>query len=183
MYMTFFDSRRYFSAEKFANFYKTRQFFIPTAPEQNARYDEVFHKQSIRYGCQIQGNRFEERFEGMEGKGLVFRHAILEKETYAAYLQELIPFYGYAFGGVLKDAPETTLEEFIQHRLLQDLHFTYEQETIVYRKNETEFYITITELQHYNFVLRVFEKEDYATNEKEELLLMIRFLLTPDIHT
>lgn len=183
MYMTFFDSKRYYSAEKFSTFYETRNFFISSTLEQKEKYEEIFQKQSVRYGCAIVGNIFEERFEELDGKGLLFRHPLLKKETYASYLTELLSFYGYSFGGVLKNRTDYSIEEMIQGCLLCDLHFTYEQDTLVYRKDHREFYITVTEFKDRNFALRVFEKEDYEPQHKEDLLVTIRFLLTPLIMT
>ena len=91
----------------------------------------------------------------------------------------MLSFYGFSFGGVLRNPPLRPLEELVQKILLQDYHFTYEQNTLVYRKDKTEFYLALTEFKDYNFAFRIFERADYDESYKEELIHTLRFLLMP----
>lgn len=181
MYMTFFDSKRYLSAEKFSKFYQTRKFFLSNAPEQEDRYEPLFQRQSTRYSLQLYAGHLEEHFEGIDGKVISFHHKRLPKETYSTYLKELLFFYNYAFGGAFKLPPPKDTEETLRDILLTDLHFAYEQDILVYRKEETEFYLYPKSFPSNNFVIRIYEKDDYEATKKEDLITTIRFLLTPYI--
>ena len=177
--MTYFDSKRYLSFKKFQPYYELRKQYLPILPEQEAEYEKMFSSQSVRYTFQMKETWLEETFESMDGNYLMFYHEKLNEASYEPFMKTTLEFYGYAFGGVSQvDALEQTIVE----SLTVFEAFTYELDTIVYRKEDVECYLTITLFEQGNFALKLFEKDDYEDTVKTQLIEDIAKLLDPIVN-
>ena len=172
--MTYFDSKRYLSFKKFQDYYEIRKKYFSILPEQEEEYQKMFTSQSIRYTFQLQSTWVEETFESMDGNYLTFYHDLFDESLLTSFMQDTLHYFGYVFGGVSQNEP---LDQTILEHLTTSAAFTYELDTIVYRKDDVECYLTLTLFPQGNFAFKLFEKEDYNVSVKEELLGMIQALL------
>lgn len=177
--MTFFDSKRYLAFKKFQTYYEIRKHYFAEEEEQLQEFDALFQSQSIRYTFCVKETWLEETFESMDGDYLVFYHDLMDEAKQRAFMEATLSFYDYAYGGVSTHAH---LEQKIIAQLTEAEEFSYELDTIVYRIGELECYLTVTLFQHGNFAFKIFDKDDYEEQVKEELIAKLERQLVSLFH-